>query len=651
MVSQGTEIGTVSLYHLMGDRGLVFQEQPMTLRANSQVETLVLKRSLLDTLFGDNLPQVLVKNRIMCILGKHEIFARLHEEQREAVAKCCQIRTVIQGLEYEWEDIRFVACLSGETEMRLVHDTNEIRRCSAVTSPTFAEENLVRRGSPWTLKMRAVSTSKLAVWRSQDLEDILAFNDLEFALEQQDKVRILQNVFIFSTLSKQQLGRLAQALEIRFVKAGERVFSQGESGTHFYIIRKGLVLVEIDGRKIRTLGLGDYFGERALLHSEQRSASVTTIEDTELWGMGKATFQEIMQGPCLEYLTSRITLQDINLTFKDLEFVRVIGRGGFGVVKMVRAKHTKVRYALKCVRKKDVVTKNVQEALVSERSIMAEVDHPFIIKFVRSFRSATRVYFLMELVSGGELLDVLDHIGLLKHSQAMFYTASILLALEFLHARRIAYLDLKSENCLIDHQGYMKLIDFGIARRITSTRYGPLKGTPMFMAPEMIRGKGHTTVADLWSLGICLYEFVVGEFPFANNCKNHAQIFNEILRGELKFPTWFDKQPHAEDIISLIKGLLTRDPKKRLGAGFEGYITLKNHTYFDGLCWEKLLGRELKPPYIPTRETYAEDKEDKQNNKKSEEEELPSLEEEEAECDRLENDDWTDPNPGWDSEF
>lgn len=132
-------------------------------------------------------------------------------------------------------------------------------------------------------------------------------------------------------------------------------------------------------------------------------------------------------------------------------------------------------------------------------------------------------------------------------------------------------MDLKSENCLIDQQGYLKIIDFGIARRITNTRYGPLKGTPMFMAPEMILGKGHTTVADLWSLGICLYEFVIGNFPFASTCTNHGQIFHEILRAELKFPQWpgapaelspfaslcqnrfrtrFDKQPNADDIMS-----------------------------------------------------------------------------------------------------
>ncbi|CAK9026003.1 unnamed protein product [Durusdinium trenchii] len=498
------------------------------------------------------------------------------------------------------------------------------------------------------LKVRSLADSKLAVWQREDLGSILAFENFDGAVEQDSKVRSLQSVFIFATLSMEQLKRLAAALEIEKVKKGARVFSQGDQGTHFYIIRKGAVSVEIDGRVKRRLGDPDYFGERALLGGEIRSASIAALEDIELWKMGKETFHQMMQGPCLDYLKDRISLQDTNLTFTDLEFVRVIGRGGFGIVKMVRAKKTGVRYALKCVRKRDVVEKNVQDALVSELSILKEVDHPFIIKFVRSFRNESRVYFLMELVSGGELLDALDSLGLLKYSQALFYTGSIVLALEFLHARRIAYLDLKSENCLIDQQGYLKIIDFGIARRITNTRYGPLKGTPMFMAPEMILGKGHTTVADLWSLGICLYEFVIGNFPFASNCTNHGQIFHEILRAELKFPSWFDKQPMADDIMSLIRGLLTRDPKKRLGAGHEGYAKLKKHSFFNDLCWEKLLGRELEPPFVPSSETYAEDKE--KPNLPADTDHLPTVEEEEARC-AAQEEPWEDPAPGWDADF
>jgi len=348
---------------------------------------------------------------------------------------------------------------------------------------------------------------------------------------------------------------------------------------------------------------------------------------------------------------ARIALKDRGTTFADLEFVQSIGSGGFGVVKLVRARLTGTRYALKCIRKREVVEKGCQEALVSERSIIAEADHPFIVKFVRSFKDTTHVYILMELVTGGELLGALEQLGLLRHPQAQFYTGSIILALEFLHSRRIAYLDLKSENCLLDSQGYLKIIDFGMAQRIAGTRCHDMKGTPIFMAPEIILAKGYTTVADLWSLGVCLYEFLIGSFPFGDpSMENHAQIFYEVLRAELCFPPWHAQQPHASEQESLVRGLLTRDPSRRIGMGPNGYEALKRHVFFEGFAWDLLLGRELQPPFIPSREFYAEGANDEPRAS------FPVYSLEEAmpyDVAKVQREDlsWTDPDPGWDSEF
>ncbi|CAK0838741.1 unnamed protein product [Prorocentrum cordatum] len=551
-------------------------------------------------------------------------------------------------------DLRFAIVLHGEVETRPAGDeapAAKVTRHSGGSAEgcTFGEEMLLHRGRRWNLLVKATSDSpaKLAIWRGQELDPVLMFDNLDFALEQEDRVRVLKTIFLFQTLAKPQLTRLAGALQTTTVAEGQRVFSQGDAGAaHFYVIRTGLVAVDIDGRRVRTLGKGDYFGERALLGNEPRSASVVAVEEGELWMMNKGTFQEIMQGPCLEYLTSRIALQDTRLEFGDLDFVRVVGRGGFGVVKMVKARRTDTRYALKCMRKRDVVERGQQEMVMSERSILAEVDHPFMVKYVRSFKTKTRIYFLMELVSGGELLDALDKMGLLNHQQAMFYTGSIVLALEFLHERRIAYLDLKAENCLIDRQGYLKLIDFGIAQRITAARCHVSKGTPVFMAPEMILGKGYTTVADLWSLGVCLYDFVVGEFPFANGLSNWGEIANQVVSAELRFPPRED-EPRWEAIVSLIRGLLNRDPVRRLGAGFEGFTTLKEHAFFRGLDWDRLLGRELIPPFLPECETYAEDKEAPSQASSTT---LRPLEDVEAEIDPR-DEGWQDPDPGWDADF
>merc|ERR1719247_3596190 len=160
----------------------------------------------------------------------------------------------------------------------------------------------------------------------------------------------------------------------------------------------------------------------------------------------------------------------------DLRFMRIIGTGGFGIVKMVQRNGGCERYALKCVKKEPVVEFGQQESLVNERDIMSRLDHPFIIRLVQAFRNDYFVYFLLELVSGGELLEALTRLGLLSQEQAQFYTASIVLAFEHLHERRVAYLDLKSENVLIDSQGYIKIVDFGLAVKIQGQCHA-LKGT------------------------------------------------------------------------------------------------------------------------------------------------------------------------------
>jgi len=646
----GADVFRLEGFGMLGDQAIVFQMQAADVVAEDNVKVLVLSQDLLESVYGEEMNQVLIRERILGICALHKVFSKLQLEQVDAVASTHHLRTLQPNEEFEAEDVRFVACLHGEFEVRTLDGSASVERLQSLDPERSTFGDVRRQDSPQKTRIRACTpsgSSVVAVWRSEDLDSILDDEDLNFALDQNYKLRVLRSVVLFKTLSMQQLQRLAGRLQIQHNSNGDRIVEQGSIGTHFYIIRKGLVQVRIGSDIVRKQGPGDYFGERALLFNEPRTASIDAVDDTELWVMGNDTFKETVQGPCLDYLQNRIHLQDTRVDLSDLQFMRVIGRGGYGVVKMVRHARTGMRYALKCVRKRPIVERHQQDTIINERSILLEVDHPFIIKCVRSFSGPKRVYFLMELVSGGELLDVLYQLGLLNRSQAQFYTGSIILALEFLHARRIAYLDLKCENCLIDHQGYLKLIDFGIALRIKGKGFGR-RGTPMFMAPEMIRNSGYTTVADLWSLGICLYEFVLGEFPFANSCKitSQSQIFKEVLDSPLTFPENFARDPESRETMSLIQGLLIKDPAQRLGAQVEGYTAIKEHAFFHGLEWDMLMGRELKPPYISGSEVYAEDKEDIKNSLASV---AISVEDEEAaDC---QDDDWVDPTPGWDSCF
>lgn len=295
--------------------------------------------------------------------------------------------------------------------------------------------------------------------------------------------------------------------------------------------------------------------------------------------------------------------------------------------------------------KQQAVAHGQHWSLANERSILAELDHPFVIKYVRSFRGTKFVYFLQELMTGGELLDALDALGLLNEEQVQFYAGSIILALEYLHERRIAFLDLKGENCLVDQHGYLKIIDFGVAERIKSGRCHAVKGTPLFMAPEVILGKGYTTTADLWSLGVCLYDFMLGEFPFSNDSASQASIFRAVLKAPLKFPQWFKGNKKAQELIT---GLLTRDPSQRLGARVHGFTDVKEHSFFSSFSWSDLLGRSMPVPFVPEGEVYAEDQEDSRGQVDSEN---PRCTLDEGAEDDSTNGEWRSVDIGWDAEF
>eukprot|EP00746_Dinoflagellata_sp_MGD_P144957 gnl/MRDRNA2_/MRDRNA2_77640_c0_seq2.p1 gnl/MRDRNA2_/MRDRNA2_77640_c0~~gnl/MRDRNA2_/MRDRNA2_77640_c0_seq2.p1 ORF type:complete len:1573 (-),score=369.51 gnl/MRDRNA2_/MRDRNA2_77640_c0_seq2:216-4934(-) len=632
---------------ILGVDQLLFGTSPATLIAETVVEALCFPKPVLSQVFGDSLQKVLFRNIILLGLCRNTLFGRLPHDLRDKIASRADVIDLEPGEELQAPPtLRFVICLHGEVSARpkdgsvpLSARLEKLRGTPSVDS--FGDKYVINSSKTWDHRIRASSQSgaKIALLGARAVRELQKFDDLEKSIEHDEKVRILLGVFVFQNLPASQLDMLVSAFQVQHYKTGETIFAQGEHGDKFYVVREGLISIHKDGKTVRTLTKHDYFGERALLYDEPRTATVVADEDTECWFVMKKVFIKVLKGPILEYLEERIRLQDTKIVFMDLQTIGVLGRGGFGVVKLVVHKNSGTKYALKCLNRRRAVEQKAQESLISELRVLREVDHPFIIKLVRSYKDDLTLYFLTEVVSGGELLDALDAIGLLNVEQTQFYAGSLILVLEYLHDRRIVYLDLKSENVLVDHQGFLKLIDFGAAKKTKGLRIHALEGTPVFMAPEVILGKGYTCSADLWSLGICVYEFMIGEFPFANHCKNQHEIFEQVLKAPLKFPAWFDMD-HSR---SLMSGLLTRDPSARLGATCEGYHSLKDHPFFDGFVWEALLGRQLKPPYLPTRTIEDVISANKKQMGKSASMEF-------AEDVNVE-DDWVDPDPAWAADF
>merc|ERR1712032_487641 len=219
------------------------------------------------------------------------------------------------------------------------------------------------------------------------------------------------------------------------------------------------------------------------------------------------------------------------------------------------------------------------------------------------------VYILTELITGGELHGAIRQIPTaLSRAQAQFYTGAILIILEELSDRSIVYRDLKPENVMLDRQGYLKLIDFGIAKKLVAgkSRTFTMIGTPHYMAPEVMRRHGYGTEVDLWSLGVILFEFVCGYLPFADELDDPTEVCTAVLKDALAFPPRY----HDNHGRSLMQGLLCRQPKKRLGSGIHGFEDVKGAEYFkaghpSSSLFNKIMGRELNPPVIPSGETYC----------------------------------------------
>ena len=230
--------------------------------------------------------------------------------------------------------------------------------------------------------------------------------------------------------------------------------------------------------------------------------------------------------------------------------------------------------------------------VISEFSILRIINHPFLVNLLGYTQDDRYLYFLLEFVQGGELFTYLRNIGKLEVNHACLYAGQIVSMFEYLHSLNIVYRDLKPENLLIGSDGYLKLTDFGFAKVIEGRTY-TLCGTPEYLAPEILLNKGHGKPVDWWTLGIIIYEMLAGIDPFSD--EDPMAIYQKILKGKLKFPRSFDD--HGK---SLVKHLLVADLTKRFGNMKGGVNDIKNHRFFNGFDWTRLLQKALHMPFVPS---------------------------------------------------
>jgi len=275
----------------------------------------------------------------------------------------------------------------------------------------------------------------------------------------------------------------------------------------------------------------------------------------------------------------------------DFAMISIIGQGSFGKVVQVRMKDTGDIFAMKVLSKKNVVDRGELEHTISERNILMNINHPFIMKLHYSFQSPDKLYLVMDFVNGGELFYHLQQTRRFPMDRALFYTAEITLGLEYLHLNGIIYRDLKPENLLLDADGHIKITDFGLSKEGLFDSYASTTtfcGTPEYLAPEVIEGRTYTKSVDWWSLGTLLFEMLTGMPPFYD--EDIQKMYQNKVNHEIQFP-----QSVTEPTRDLISKLLDKNPDTRL----QDAAVIKAHPFFNGINWDALYRREIEPPYKP----------------------------------------------------
>lgn len=338
----------------------------------------------------------------------------------------------------------------------------------------------------------------------------------------------LRKIYIFKNLSEQKLIALSKLMKKEKFNQNQFIVKEDTEGDKFYLINKGRVKIVRDNKTIRELEKGNYFGEISLLNKENRTASVIAIEETICYVLSKDDFLSIIDQNILDSIKSKIYLQDTSVQLKDLYYIKFLGKGKFGNVSLVHNK--KNLYAIKAVSRRAAEKQKIlSKYFVAEKKIMLALDHPFVMKYVKSLKNESYCFFLLEFINGKNLDDYLTERKYLRNTQeTKFFIASLLIVIDYLHKKSVAHRDLKPSNIMIDKMGYLKIIDFGTAKIINDFTQ-TIIGTPHYIAPEILIGKGYSLTSDYWSMGICMYEIFYGSYPFGNSATDILEVYKDIL--------------------------------------------------------------------------------------------------------------------------
>ncbi|XP_043640369.1 serine/threonine-protein kinase N isoform X10 [Drosophila teissieri] len=285
------------------------------------------------------------------------------------------------------------------------------------------------------------------------------------------------------------------------------------------------------------------------------------------------------------------------LSMDNFRLLSVLGRGHFGKVILSQLRSNNQYYAIKALKKGDIIARDEVESLLSEKRIFEVANamrHPFLVNLYSCFQTEQHVCFVMEYAAGGDLMMHI-HTDVFLEPRAVFYAACVVLGLQYLHENKIIYRDLKLDNLLLDTEGYVKIADFGLCKEGMGfgDRTGTFCGTPEFLAPEVLTETSYTRAVDWWGLGVLIFEMLVGESPFPGD--DEEEVFDSIVNDEVRYPRFL-----SLEAIAVMRRLLRKNPERRLGSSERDAEDVKKQAFFRSIVWDDLLLRKVKPPFVPT---------------------------------------------------
>ncbi|XP_077162011.1 serine/threonine-protein kinase N3 isoform X2 [Paroedura picta] len=301
--------------------------------------------------------------------------------------------------------------------------------------------------------------------------------------------------------------------------------------------------------------------------------------------------------PLGQEMVSRASLRKKTVQLEDFSYLAMLGRGHFGKVLLAQYKATGKLCAIKALKKHDILSRDEMDSLNCEKRIFEVVNssgHPFLVNLFACFQTPSHACFVMEYTPGGDLMMRI-HSDVFSEHVTRFYSACVVLGLQFLHYKKIIYRDLKLDNLLLDARGFVKIADFGLCKEGMGfgDRTSTFCGTPEFLAPEVLTDPSYTRAVDWWGLGVLVFEMLVGESPFPGD--NEEEVFDSIVNEDVRYPRFL-----STETISIIRKLLRKCPERRLGAGAADAEEIKIQPFFKEIDWDALFAKTIKPPFVPT---------------------------------------------------